>query len=81
METLLTVFGCSGTTNLSQEEQRFGKVPGNFLLQVKGQLLLFFCGRKHPRQSHNHKESQNKKFILKASRCNASGWTQNVDMI
>lgn len=57
METLLTVFGCSGTTNLSQEEQRFGKVPGNFLLQVKGQLLLFFCGRKTKQEIHTKGQS------------------------
>lgn len=37
--------GCTGKTNLSQEEQRCGKISRNFLLQVKAQLLLSLCSQ------------------------------------
>lgn len=56
-------------TNLDQEEQRFGKVSGDFVLQVKTQLLLCFCGghntgcdwmdHRHPRSDADNMSPKN----------------------
>ncbi len=63
MRTVFTVLLNAEMTNLSQEEQRFRKVSGNFLLQVKGHCFLCFFGGKHW-MTMNHKTK--KSNILKA---------------